>query len=122
MSLARPELSDLCAARAALSNGQTSARECLAANLVAADSPACRAAYLRRFDGLAQATAASVDAARAAGAPLPPLAGLAVSVKALFDVAGQPPTGGSASTGPASRSCPTCPTPCSCSASSADSN
>lgn len=46
---------------------------------------------------MARATAVAVDAARAAGAPVPALAGLAVSVKDLFDVAGVPSTAASKS-------------------------
>ncbi len=46
---------------------------------------------------MARAAAAAVDAQRAAGAPVPPLAGLAVSVKDLFDVAGMPSTAASKS-------------------------
>ena len=65
--------------------------------IAAADAPNCRHAFVRRFDAMARATAAAVDAARAAGAPVPPLAGLAVSVKDLFDVAGVPSTAASKS-------------------------
>ena len=43
----------------------------------------------------AAAVATAVDAALAVGAPLPPLAGLSVSVKDLFDVQGQVSTAGS---------------------------
>ncbi len=86
---------DLVAAVAALQAGQTSASQLLSAALAAADSPACRHVFIRRFDAQARAAAAAIDTARAAGAPLPPLAGLAVSIKDLFDVAGQPTTAGS---------------------------
>ncbi len=44
---------------------------------------------------MARAVAASVDAQHACGAPLPPLAGLAISVKDLFDVQGHVTTAGS---------------------------
>lgn len=100
---------DLTAARAALVRGETSARDHLEANLIAADAPACSNAYLRRFDEAARATATATDLQRSKGAPLPPLAGLAVSIKDLFDVAGQPTTGGSAAMDDAqaaSRDCP----------------
>jgi amidase/aspartyl-tRNA(Asn)/glutamyl-tRNA(Gln) amidotransferase subunit A len=109
MSLPRPELPDLVAAREAIVSGRTSAVERMAGSLAAADAPACAGAYLRRFDDLARATAAAVDAQRAQGAPLPPLAGLAVSIKDLFDIAGQATTGGSASLAdarPAAADCP----------------
>ena len=93
MSLARR---DLTAARDAVAHGQTTASAQLALNLQAADSPSCAHAYIRRFDAAARACAAAVDQMRAQGGPLPPLAGLAVSIKDLFDVHGQPSTGGSA--------------------------
>lgn len=97
MSLPRPELPDMEAARAAIALGQHTAAGLMSNCLAAADSPACAGAYLRRFDAQALATATAVDAQFAQGTPLPPLAGLAVSIKDLFDVAGQPTTGGSAS-------------------------
>jgi aspartyl-tRNA(Asn)/glutamyl-tRNA(Gln) amidotransferase subunit A len=100
---------DLCTARAEVADGRLLATEALQHAMAAADGPACRHAYVRRFDATARATAAAVDAARAAGAPLPPLAGLAVSVKDLFDVAGQPSTAASrslADAAPAAADCP----------------
>ena len=103
---APPDLHD---ALAALRSGRTSAAELLDAALLAADGPACDAVYLRRFDAGAQAAAAAVDLALAAGAPLPPLGGLAVSVKDLFDVAGQPTTAASRAlddAAPATADCP----------------
>lgn len=96
MSLARPELSDLRAARNAVAVGTLSAQDLMAEALRAADAPACDKAFLRRFDAQARATAQAVDMARAQGSPVPALGGLAVSIKDLFDVAGQPTTGGSA--------------------------
>ena len=100
---------DLCAALGAVQAGHLSATALLDAAMAAADSPACAHVYLRRFDRAAQAAAAATDMARAAGAPLPPLAGLAVSVKDLFDVAGWPTTAGSramADAPPAAADCP----------------
>jgi amidase/aspartyl-tRNA(Asn)/glutamyl-tRNA(Gln) amidotransferase subunit A len=88
---------DLCAVRAAIMAGTSSAQQALRESLACADDPANRHTFIRRFDGLAEATARSVDALHAAGAPLPMLGGLAVSIKDLFDVAGQPTTGGSRS-------------------------
>lgn len=87
--------SDLAAARGALL-----ARECRATDLLAesnarAHSPANQHTFLRHFPEQAQAAASSVDRLLDAGAPLPPLAGLAVSIKDLFDVAGFQATGGS---------------------------
>lgn len=103
------DLPDLGAAAQAVADGRRSASALMAAALAAADSPAAQHAYVRRFDAMARATAAAVDAQRAAGAPVPPLAGLAVSVKDLFDVAGAPTTAASrslADAAPAAADCP----------------
>lgn len=93
MSLARR---DLTAARIAVAQGHTTASDELALNLAAADGPSCARAYVRRFDDAALAAASAADQTRAQGVPVSVLGGLAVSVKDLFDVAGQPSTGGSA--------------------------
>ena len=86
---------DLLAAREQIRSGRRSAVQLLDLALVAADGPAAHLAFIRRFDPMARAAAQAVDAQFAAGAPLPVLAGLAVSVKDLFDVQGQPTTAGS---------------------------
>lgn len=107
--LTRSPAEDLLAQAAAIRAGQSSAAESMAQAQSAADGAACRQAYVRRFDGMAAAASAAVDRSRAAGAPLPPLAGLAVSVKDLFDVAGQPSTAASKSLAdapPATQDCP----------------
>ncbi len=101
-----PDLSD---ARARIATGTITARATLETNLAAGDAPAARGAYLRRFDALARATADAVDLQHAAGAPLPPLAGLAVSIKALFDVAGAVTTAGSRVLEDASPAADDCP-------------
>ncbi len=88
---------DLCQAAAAVRDGQASAAELLSAALAVADGPFCAQVFIRRFDAQALAAASAVDAARSAGVPPGPLAGLAVSIKDLFDVAGQPTTAGSKS-------------------------
>jgi aspartyl-tRNA(Asn)/glutamyl-tRNA(Gln) amidotransferase subunit A len=107
MSLTRPAAPDLVAARAQVANGAAPALRQLAdAAEAAAATPHV---YLRRFDAQAHAAAADADARVAAGAPLPPLAGLAVSVKDLFDVAGFPTTAASAAlhdAAPAAQDCP----------------
>ncbi|NRF68589.1 amidase [Aquincola sp. S2] len=77
--------------------GTISAREALRESQVQGDAPACRHVFLRRFDAAADATAQAVDRARDAGLPLPVLAGVPISIKDLFDVAGQPTTAGSRS-------------------------
>ena len=80
---------DLSARRAAIARGAVTATAEVERALDRAADPAVAPAFLRLDAAGARATAAAVDAARSAGAPLPPLAGLAVSVKDLFDVAGQ---------------------------------
>jgi aspartyl-tRNA(Asn)/glutamyl-tRNA(Gln) amidotransferase subunit A len=67
----------------------------LDACIAAARSPANRHTFLHTSFDLATATARDVDARRAAGAVVPPLAGMAVSVKDLFDVRGEVTTAGS---------------------------
>ncbi len=104
-----PHLLDLCEAAQAVAGGEISAAALLQDALAAADSPASARAYLRRFDHQAQLAANVVDAARAAAMPVPPLAGLAVSVKDLFDVAGWPTTAGSRSLADAPPALADCP-------------
>ena len=89
-----PDPIDLHSARAGIASGERSAASLLDAALAAADSAAARHAFIRRFGG-ARDVAAFVDAQRRARSPLPALAGLAVSVKDLFDVAGEPTTAAS---------------------------
>lgn len=86
---------DLTQAAADIGAGRRSARSALEFALAQARAPANQHSFVRLFEPQALAAANAIDALRAAGAPLPPLAGLAVSVKDLFDVAGQPTTGGS---------------------------
>jgi aspartyl-tRNA(Asn)/glutamyl-tRNA(Gln) amidotransferase subunit A len=86
---------DLTDAADRIARGRARAGTLLETCLAAAD--ALPHAFVRRFDAQARAAAAAFDALHAAGAPLPPLAGLAVCVKDLFDVAGQPTTAGSQS-------------------------
>ncbi|MFX1682751.1 amidase [Mitsuaria sp. CC2] len=87
---------DLTEALASLRLGRQSARALLSDNLAHADRPACAHAFLRRFDDAARATAEASDAAAARGEARLALGGLAISVKDLFDVAGQPTTAASA--------------------------
>ncbi len=86
---------DLTAARAAVQQHQCSAVDFLGESLACADAPVCQNAFVRRFDDPARAAAQCADALHRSGAPLPPLAGLAVSVKDLFDVEGFPTTAAS---------------------------
>ena len=79
---------DLSRAASHIVEGRGTALEALERSLVAARSPAAEAAFTRLFEDAARGAAAAVDAARSAGQTMPALAGLAVSVKALFDVEG----------------------------------
>ena len=73
---------DLCAARAAIAGGTLEAGALMEQSIAAARSDACRHAFVATsFD-------AALQQARAAGRDTP-LAGLSVSIKDLFDVAGQ---------------------------------
>lgn len=87
---------DMTDALAALRPGRRDARALLADSLERARSQACEHVFLRTFTAEAETAAAASDTAVARGEPLPPLGGLAVSVKDLFDVAGQPTTAASA--------------------------
>ncbi|KQW02964.1 amidase [Rhizobacter sp. Root1221] len=100
---------DLSAAREAILLGRESATGALARSTLAADAAPNTHTYLQRFTGHAEATAAAIDLQHRAGIPLPPLAGLAVSIKALFDVAGFATTAASLALrgrAPATADCP----------------
>lgn len=86
---------DLGSALDQLREGRLSAAAALEQSLAAARAPASAHAFTSLLGASARATAAAIDAQVAAGVPRPPLGGLAVSVKALFDVAGQTTTAGS---------------------------
>lgn len=108
-SLTREGRGDLVARAAEIAGGRQSAVAALAQSLAAADTAACRHAFVRRFDTMARSAAAAIDSGRTAGAPVPPLAGLAVSVKDLFDVAGVPTTAASKSLADAAAAAADCP-------------
>ena len=100
---------DLTQRRADIEHGRRSAASLLEASLDAEASDANRHSFVRSFGEMARASAQAVDLQRAAGAPLPPLAGLAVSVKDLFDVQGFVTSAGSlvlADAPPAAADCP----------------
>ncbi len=63
--------------------------------LVASTGPAAAHVYTERFADSARAAAHAADAALAAGQPLAALAGLPVSVKDLYDIAGRTTMAGS---------------------------
>ena len=100
---------DLIGTRTHIERGETSAGAELVASVAHAHGAASRHAYVQLSVDAATATACGVDTARAAGAPLAPLAGLAVSVKDLFDVYGEVTAAGStvlATRPPAAQDCP----------------
>jgi len=88
---------------------RSSASALLDACIAAARSPANQHTFIRTNFDTATATARAVDSQRAAGAVVPRLAGLAVSVKDLFDVEGEVTAAGStllANNPPATADCP----------------
>lgn len=80
---------DLHTARQQIGAGQSSASAWLERSIAVAQSPACAHAFVRPMFDAARATAADPAVANT------PLAGLAVSAKDLFDIAGQPTPAGS---------------------------
>jgi len=82
--------------RAELDSGRMSSRELTEQALDAATrSSEAPATFLTVHAATARATANAIDALRAAQVPLPPLAGIPISVKDLFDEAGQVTRAGS---------------------------
>ena len=93
---------DLTATRYAIAQGRTSARAEMEKSIDLAQSSACQHTFLHLDAQNALDTAAHSDARQ-------PLAGLAVSVKDLFDIAGQPTAAGSKvlfGAAPALQDCP----------------
>jgi aspartyl-tRNA(Asn)/glutamyl-tRNA(Gln) amidotransferase subunit A len=81
---------DLTATRQAIVRGQTSAHAEMEKSIQIAQSAACQSTFLHL-----DAQKALEEAAQASNRhPLQPLAGLAISVKDLFDIAGQPTCAG----------------------------
>jgi amidase/aspartyl-tRNA(Asn)/glutamyl-tRNA(Gln) amidotransferase subunit A len=80
---------DLTAARQAILHREEGAEGLMRQAIAAANTAPHRHAFIRMSPALAQATADGIDRVLAAGGPLPALAGLAVSVKDLFDVQGE---------------------------------
>jgi aspartyl-tRNA(Asn)/glutamyl-tRNA(Gln) amidotransferase subunit A len=103
------DLSDLSAAARAVAQGRASAERLLDEALAAARGPAARHAFLQLREADARAAAQRADAAVATGADPGALAGLAVSIKDLFDIAGDVTAAGSlalADTAPAAADAP----------------
>ncbi len=100
-----PQRPDLFSTRQAILEGRSSAAQEMAQSLAIAQSEACAHTFLHLDAHTAAAQAAQT--AQASGAQ--PLAGLAVSVKDLFDVQGQVSSAGSrvlAQAAPAAADCP----------------
>ena len=88
-------LPDLPTLRARLAQGQTTRSRLVAESLERARAPEAAAVFTRLYDAAAMESARHADAMAAAGVPLPALAGLPVSVKDLYDVAGEATWAGS---------------------------
>ncbi len=100
---------DLTAARDAILSRRSSALAAFEDCVAASESDACRNAFISKRVEPARAAARAADAALGNGAPLAPLAGLAISVKDLFDVQGETTAAGSlvlADAAPAAADCP----------------
>jgi amidase/aspartyl-tRNA(Asn)/glutamyl-tRNA(Gln) amidotransferase subunit A len=100
---------DLIGQREQIASGAISAEAAFDAAFQRALEPVNRHTFISLRGDAGRAVARGIDAQRAAGSPLPPLAGLAVSVKDLFDEHGQRSTAGSrvlADIAPAAADCP----------------
>lgn len=103
-----PSPSDLHAARQALQAGHAQARDILAQAALVAQSEACRHVFMPGSP-VSQPEALKTAATSPSSPAGLPLAGIPVSVKDLFDVAGQPTRAGStalAQAAPAQTDCP----------------
>lgn len=81
--------------RARLQAGELTHEALVEQALAGAGSAAARHVFTRLYADAALAAARHADAARRAGVKLPTLAGLPVSIKDLYDVAGEPTLAGS---------------------------
>ncbi len=88
------EPADLTTTAQSLHAGRVDATRLLQGSLERARSEAGRHVYLNLFEPSASAAADTADRLHNAGRAALPLAGLPVSVKALFDVAGEPTSAG----------------------------
>ena len=101
---------DLTDARDEVRSSRTGAAARVEQSIAAAESPACAHAFLATDFPGARAAATAADRAVTAGRDPGPLAGLAISVKDLFDVEGEPTRAASlalADAPPAARDAPT---------------
>lgn len=81
--------------RAQIARGETTHEHLVAAALDLAAQDCARHVFTALYADSAMAAARYADASFAAGVALPPLAGLPVSVKDLYDIAGEPTRAGS---------------------------
>lgn len=81
--------------RASIARGDTTHEAVISQVLDRAALPSAQHVFTQKFAQAALAAARYADGALKAGVVLPPLAGLPVSVKDLFDVAGEPTLAGS---------------------------
>ncbi len=85
----------IAARRAAVAGGLSSYEAEVQAVLRRADAADAAHVFTHRYDAAARAAACHADAMLKAGVELQPLAGLPVTVKDLFDIAGEPTEAGS---------------------------
>jgi len=86
---------DLTEAARRILQGSASAQHLVEASIAAARSSLSAHAFISLSVEAARSSAQQIDRARASGQPAPRLAGLAISIKDLFDVAGAVTTAGS---------------------------
>ncbi len=90
-----PHLLTLRQRQARISAGESTREAAVARALELAATPALAGTFTRRYPQAALQAARHADALAAAGVALPPLAGLPVSIKDLYDVAGETTLAGS---------------------------
>lgn len=95
MSMKNPALPRIEVLRAQIRRGDTTHEALVAQALEGAAAPAAQHVFTRLHADAAMAAARHADAALQAGVALPPLAGLPLSIKDLYDVAGETTLAGS---------------------------
>ena len=109
MSQAHPRQAPISTLQLALANGQTTCEAWVSDSLAQAKQPAAAHVFTHLWVDSALASARHADAQRRSGVRSGPLAGLPVTIKDLFDVAGETTTAGSvvcASEAPAAQDAP----------------
>ncbi|MBT2336369.1 amidase [Variovorax paradoxus] len=86
---------DIATLRGRVARGEVSHEALVALALEGAEAPAAQHVFTKRYAQAALAAARHADAAQRAGVALPALAGLPVTVKDLYDVAGETTMAGS---------------------------